>query len=113
MIDFNLTNNENAILNNDIDLILQQIDILFDTTPNDVLGFEEYGSTYDHYLYDLKLSQGELQSQVYSDIMGLELFGFSPYIEVYLLQGTEQDIALIDIELKRDSEYYKKTYKIS
>lgn len=113
MIDFNLKNDERVILNNDIDLIFQQIDILFDTTPTNVLGFEEYGTTYDRFLYDLKLSPGEIQSQVYSDINSMELFGFVPYVEVYLLQGSEQDIALIDIELKRDLEYYKKTYKIS
>ena len=52
MIDFNL-NKGKAILNNDVDLILQQIDMLFDTTPNEVLGFEDYGTKYDYYLYNL------------------------------------------------------------
>ena len=47
-----------------------------------------------------------------SDLNSLELFNFTPQVEVYLLQGTEQDIVLIDITLKRDYEVYNKTYKI-
>jgi hypothetical protein len=41
------------------------------------------------------------------------MFGFTPTVEVYLLQGSEQDIALINIGLTRDGEIYEKTYKIS
>ena len=111
MIDFNL-DKDKPIKNNDIDLILQQIDILFDTTPTEVFGDEYYGTTYDKYLYQLKISNDGLKHEVLSDICSLQLFGFTPTVEVYLLMGTEQDIALIDITLKRYNETYNKTYKI-
>ena len=52
MNDFNLNNGRGA-LNDDIDLILQQIDILFDTNPREVFGNESFGTTYDKYLYQL------------------------------------------------------------
>lgn len=111
-MDFNLNENK-PYCNNDVDLILQQIDILFDTTPRDVLGQPEFGTQYDNYLYNLQISNSGLESEVLADINSLDLFGFTPDVKVYLLQGTEQDIALIEISLSRDDETYKKIYKIS
>ena len=112
MVDFNLDIGA-AYKSNDIALILQQIDILFDTTPRDVLGYEDYGSKYDEYLYKLNISPGSLQQKIESDLQSMNLFGFDYTIKVHLLQGTERDIALIDIVLTRDDESYQKVYKIS
>lgn len=112
MIDFCLDNNS-IILNDDVSLILQQIDILFDTKTREVMGFSNYGTKYDTYLYDLKVSNEFLKQTVLSDLNSLNLFGFRPDVEVHLLQGTEQDIALIEINLFRDEEYYQRVYKIS
>lgn len=112
MVDFNI-NKGNPINNSDISLILQQIDILFDTTPREVLGDEDFGTQYDSYLYKLKLSGTDIEQNVLSDLDSLELFGFTPEVNVYLLQGTEQDIALVQINLIRGDEYYEKIYKIS
>lgn len=112
MIDFNL--DEGAPIKiNDVELILSQIDILFDTVPKEVLGDEEFGSQYDKYLYNMQINGDSLKQIVLSDISSLELFGYTPNVEVYLLQGTEQDIAIIDITLSKYDEKYKKTYKIS
>lgn len=111
MVDFSIDGSQ-PIKNRDVDLILQQIDILFDTTPREVLGYENYGTQYDSYLHRLNIPASAIQHQVMSDICSLELFGFIPTVEVHLLQGTEQDIALIDIILKREDETYNRTYKI-
>lgn len=111
MIDFNLDEGS-PVKSRDIDLIIQQIDILFDTIPDEVLG-EDFGTRYDLYLYKLRLSTNELKNQVLSDINSLQLFDFIPKVEVYLLQGTEQDIALIQITLTREMEEYEKIYKIT
>lgn len=111
MIDFNI--DEGApVRKSDADLVLQQIELLLDTTPDDVLG-EDFGTQYDSYLYKLKMSAEDIKTQVSSDIYSLNLLGFTPNIEVYLLQGTEQDIALIQIELIREYERYEKIYKIT
>lgn len=112
MIDFNLDPGV-PIKNNDVSLLLQQIDILFDTTPKEVLGFENFGTKYDYYLYQLKLNNSDIQQEVLDDLNSLNLLGFTPNVEVYLLQGTEQDIALIEITLTRDDENYQRIYKIS
>lgn len=112
MIDFDLKNNK-PIQNNDIYLVLQQIDILFDTKPKEVLGDEHFGTNYDRYLYDLTITNEAIKHSVLSDLNTLDLLGFIPDVEVYLLQGTEHDIALVTIDLKRDDEYYQKIYKIN
>lgn len=112
MIDFNLENNDKQILNNDIELILQQIDLLFDTNQGEVLGDPTFGSKYDKYLWDLKLTDTELAQVVRNDLNTLELFGFTYDVNVLLLQGTENDIAIIKIILTRDDEQYEKLYKI-
>ena len=112
MIDFSL-NIEKSQINNDLELLKQQIDILFDTNKHEVLGEENFGTQYDKYLHNLKISNEGLKQVVLQDLYSIELFDFIPYVEVYLLQGTEQDIALVDIKLKRGNEIYEKTYKIS
>lgn len=111
MIDFSLDKNV-AVKNNDIDLIMQQIDMLFDTTPREVLGYETYGSDYERFLYNLKLSAFAIEQIVYSDITSLNLFNFTPTVKAYILQGTENDIILVDITLSRQGEIYNKSYKI-
>lgn len=112
MIDFDLKNNK-PVQNNDIYLVLQQIDLLFDTKPKEVLGDENFGTNYDKYLYDLNISNESIRYSVLSDLNSLDLLGFEPEVEVYLLQGTEHDIALVTISLSRDDEYYQKIYKIN
>ena len=110
MLDFDLI--DKPIQNDDISLVLQQIDILFDTKPKEVLGSEDFGTNYEKYLFDLNISNEAIKHSVLSDLRSLDLFGFEPTVDVYLLQGTENDIALVDIQLRRDDEYYQQIYKI-
>lgn len=110
MIDFDLINE--PIQNDDLSLVLQQIDILFDTKPREVFGDERFGTNYDKFLFDLNLSNEALKQMVTSDLRKLDLLGFEPEINVHLLQGTEHDIALVEITLTRDEEYYQQIYKI-
>lgn len=111
MVDFSI--NDGVAKRKDIDLILQQIDLLFDTSPREVFGSVDYGTKYDEYLYRLKLSNESIREQVLSDLYSIQLFDFVPTVEVHLLEGTEQDIALIEIVLTRETETYNRVYRIS
>jgi hypothetical protein len=111
MVDFDLY--DKPIQNDDISLIMQQIDILFDTKPREVLGYEQFGTNYEKYLFDLQLSNEALKYTVLNDLNSLDLLGFAPDVEVHLLQGTEHDIALIEINLTRDDEHYQQIYKVN
>ena len=117
MIDINIgneynANNSKAIINNNIELIIQQIDMLFGTDMHAVLGDEYYGTNYDKYLYTTGISNYALEQKILSDINKLNLFGFKPTVEVKLLEGSIRDIALIDIVLTGDYETINKTYRI-
>ena len=96
----------------EIDLIKQQIDILFDTTPTEVLGQLDFGTKYDSYLYNLKFSAANMQRVVENDLSKLTLFGWHYDVKVYLLDGIERDIIVIDINLSKGGQSIQKTYKI-
>lgn len=112
MVDFNLNEGEPTI-NSDLEILVQQIDILFDTKPGDLLGEISFGTDYSKFLYELQVSADVLRDQMLSDLQQLDLMGFIPQVEVYLMQGTQRDIAVIEVQLKRNSINFTKTYKIT
>lgn len=114
MIDFAISNKftDDVIISNTLLLVLQQIDLLFNTEPNDVLGDNTFGSNYDRYLYTLGVSNSALETKILNDISNLDLFGFKPSVKVTIVEGTVRDIAFIDITLTGDYEEFNKTYII-
>lgn len=112
MIDFNIEVG-GPVKDYDVDLIFQQIDILFDTIPGEVLGDVDFGSVYDRYLYNLKVSNNGIRAQVIDDLNTLELFEYTPDVDVYFLEGTENDIIMIKITLTKQGDAYEKIYKIT
>lgn len=113
MIDFNISHDVNkVILGAPVDLLLQQVDLLFDTDKYAVLGDPEFGSNYDRYLYTLGFSNASLETKILSDLYKLDLMGFSPSVEVQIIDGTERDIALIDITFTGGYEQFNRTYVI-
>ena len=111
MIDFCL-NNRNSCINKEMELIIQQIDLLYDTNPNEVLGSEHYGSNYDIYLHNLNISNEGLRQQILSDLSNIEMFGYNYDVQVYMLRATAEDIAIINIVISNDINKFEKTYKI-
>ena len=78
-----------------------------------MLGDENFGTNYDKYLYDTRLSADNLKTIVEQDLRELNLMGWKYDVEVYLLQGTQEDIAIINITFTKGIETVQKTYKIS
>lgn len=111
MIDINLAEG-NPTINSDVDLIIQQIDLLFDTAPKEVQGTPGYGTRYEDFLFNLSMSNAAIAYQVQSDLASLNLFGFVPSVDVTILNGTLNDIVLVTIVLERGQEYYEKTYEL-
>lgn len=101
------------MLTNDIDILRQEIDILFDSTPGDLLGDLDYGTDYQRFLYDLHMSPAQLEQAMMQDLMSLDLRGYTPQVQAYFLQGTQRDIAVIQVDLYKDGiPRYSKTLKI-
>lgn len=111
--DLNLAENGGAILSTELEVLKQEIEILFETRPGDLLGEADYGTDYSKNLYILRQGNEALRSQIAGDLSQLELFGYQPSIEISLMQGTERDIALIKVDLQKDDEKYTELYKIS
>lgn len=117
MIDINISagsnRNEKAILSNELELLIQQVDMLFGTDKGSVLGDNNYGTNYDKYLYTTGISNAALESKILSDLYSIELFNFKPSVNVILVEGSIRDIAIINITFTGEYETYNKTYRIS
>lgn len=113
MIDF--CNTEDALfLEHDIDLVIQEIDMLFDTMRGEVLGNYLYGSEFYKFLYDLNASDSYIENYVTTLInTHCNLHGFKLDVKVTTHMGTENDIILIRINLKKNGDIWQKIYNIS
>lgn len=109
--DFNLI--EGPYIKYDPDYILQQVDVLFDCTPGQLAGDSVWGTDYEYMLYDLKLSAEDIEKAIKEDLGQLDLRGWSYKVSASLYHGTEQDIALVEIELDNGEHIRRKTYKIA
>lgn len=112
MIDLSLDTND-VVKQSDVDNVLQQIEMLFDTSPYEVIGDVNYGSDFEKFLWNLNASNYDIERYIISKIQSnVDLLGFSVDVEVSLLDGTEGDIILADIMVSRDGTTYAKRYKI-
>jgi hypothetical protein len=111
MQDLNIHRGE-AVIEDDVQLIWQQVDLLFDTYPGQLQGDIEYGTDYERCLYELNLSADDLKFRMEHDIGSLDLRGYNFNVEVMLLKGTQRDIAVIQVDLTKPNRHYSKTYKI-
>lgn len=114
MIDFSISNKltDELVISNDLICVLQQIDLLFNTDIDDVLGDSSFGTNYDKYLYTLGIGNASLEHKIMNDLYKLDLCGFKPSVTVKIVEGTQRDIAFIDITLTGDYEKFNKTYII-
>lgn len=103
-----------VILDTEVDLIIQQIDILFDTTPGEVLGYMDFGTNYSNFIYELNIGASTIANVVYDDIVNnVALFGWHLDVDVKFLLGTENDIIIIGIQLSKGGDYYTHIYRVS
>ncbi len=103
-----------VVLENDIDLVLQQIEILFDTSPGDVLGDYNFGTRFEDYLFDTSLGNHTVASQISSIIRNnVDLMGWDLTVEVDFLAGSDNDILMFRITVSKEVESYSKIYSVT
>lgn len=111
MKDFCLTE-DSVLINDETDLIIQQIDMLFDTHENEVYG-EVFGSRFLDFIWDLSISNSEISEYTKQIIKKyINLFDWELQVETNILQGTQNDIILITINLIKYDTIIEKTYSI-
>lgn len=113
MIDFCSTLDA-VVLDQDVDLIIQQIEMLFDTRCGHVLGAYEFGTRFDTYLFNPNIGNRMVEDEVkrYID-ENVELFGWETTVNVEFLMGTQHDIMIIRVTFSKESELYTKIYKVT
>lgn len=105
---------DSIILNHEVDLIIQQIDILFDTTPGEVLGSPDYGADFERFLFELNLGSETIANYIRNTIYAnVELFDWNVEVEVRFMVGELNDIMLVGIRFSQGSESYSHVYKIT
>ena len=103
-----------VVLENDIDLILQQIEILLDSSPGDVIGDSNFGCRFEDYLYQTSLGNKTVATRIATNILSnVELFDWHLDVKVEFLAGTENDILMFRIEVYKETESYSKIYKVT
>lgn len=111
MKDFCLTE-DNVLLIDEKDLLIQQIDMLFDTNEHEVYG-EIYGVRFFDFIWDLSISANEISQYTEQVIKKyINLFDWNLKVETNILQGTQNDIILINIKLYKYDTIIEKTYKV-
>lgn len=112
MVDLSLDNID-VVKTTDLENVIQQIEMLFDTSPFEVIGEPNYGSDFEKFLWNLTASNYDIENYIRSRIQNeVDLLGFTVDVEVNLMEGTENDIILADITISRDGYNYNKTYRI-
>jgi hypothetical protein len=114
MIDFCITDDA-VVLDHDIDLVIQQIDMLLDTKPRDVIGEPGYGCDYNRFLYETNIGASGIAAYIESHIRNtIDLLSFDLQVQCTIHAGTENDIILVYINIiTPDGYYYRKVYNIS
>lgn len=113
MIDLSL-DTDTVVKTTDLENVIQQIEMLFDTSPFEVIGEPNFGSDFEKFLWNLNSSNYDIENYILSRIQNeVELLGFSVEVTVGIMEGTENDIILADITISRDGNSYAKTYRIS
>jgi hypothetical protein len=112
MVDLSL-DTDSVTKTTDLENVIQQIEMLFDTSPFEVIGEPMFGSDFERFLWDLNASNYDIEQYIVSRIhSAVELLGFQVDVHVSIMKGTENDIILADIVISRDGREYTKTYKI-
>lgn len=112
MVDFN-SDTTAPLLEAEGDLVLQQIDMLFDTRKGEVLGNYSYGTDFEKFLWNLQISNEKISSYVKSVISSsIDALGFTIDVDTTILYGTSDDIILIRINIRKPGYNVERIYKI-
>lgn len=91
------------ILDNLVDLFFNEVEILLTTDNMDVLGRNDFGFKASDIIWKLNASEQQIKSELFSNIEEncfTNEFLESWDVTVKFMQGSERDIALIDIIAK-------------
>lgn len=107
---------DKKLINDKFDFILQEISILFDTAPGEVLGDPAFGTEFEDLIWDMNISNNEISSYIKDAIIYNTVSGnyFDINVNTNILYGSQNDIIIVSIEIRdpESNDVYNLTYKI-
>ena len=97
MLDLSLRND--LILNEELDVALQELDILFNTTATELIGDTDYGVNFEQFLWQMTPSPEQLRTYIIDKISNCTLYlSRANYnIVVSTIPGIYRDIYNVEI----------------
>lgn len=109
MLDLSLTNN--IFTESNIEEAIQELDILFNTLPTELIGDTDYGSNFLQFLWSLTPMEDTMTRYIYDRIAGYTIYAASlkKQINVEKYDDVNETVYVIEITLydEQDNEYYK------
>jgi len=104
MIDLALDNS--IFINSNVKEALQELDILFNTENSELIGYPEYGSNFEQYLWQMTPSPNALKNYIEELIEKHTLFvkKFDVIVNVNVLEGEYRGIYNVIIILRTSPE---------
>lgn len=100
-------------VNDTISYVCQQIAMLFDTRKGDVLGNYTFGTDYEDFIWDMTLPASAIAAQINDDIaQNIDLAGCTYSVKADIINGTENDIILVQIDLMYEGRMQTVAYSI-
>jgi len=94
---------DKTVVENELDLFIQEIDVLFSTSKFDVLGDPGFGTNIEDILWKTNISASKIEQEL-SDAVRNSCFMnefFEWKIKVNIIRGQLRDIAVIDVKITR------------
>ncbi len=109
MIDLALTND--IFTESNIDEAIQELDILFNTIPTELIGDTTYGSNFLQFLWSLTPMEDTMTRYIYDRINGYTAYASSlkKHVNVVKYDDVNETVYVVEISLydDKDNEYYK------
>lgn len=102
---------DNIFTESIIEEAIQELDILFNTVPTELLGDTTYGSNFLQFLWSLTPMEESITRYIYERIAGYTVYASSLKKEVNVTKydDVNETVYVIEISLfdENDNEYYK------
>ena len=109
MVDLALTNN--IFTESKIEEAIQELDILFNTVPTELIGDTTYGSNFLQFLWSLTPMEDSITRYIYGRIAGYTVYAASlkKEVNVTIYDDVNETVYVIEISLfdDDDNEYHK------
>lgn len=105
---YDLAIDNRVFLEDRVDAGVQELDMLFNTVNTELLGYPEYGTNFEQYLWDMTPSPQSLKSYIQNKIntQTMIMRELDYNVEVSVISGTARQIYLVQVVVKRDDDSY-------